>query len=363
MKKAIVLIIVLAILALIVYRVATFQKGEPAQSITDIQRTQGVPVEVQTVESNTLNFSRHFSGTVEGYSQTNAIAHLMESVKEVKVKVGDRVLADDVLVILNKDNPQAQYQQARLARDNAVREYNRISALFEQGAVSRQAYDQATLARDIAESNFSNAKKLVEITAPIEGMVTDVKVKPGEVVSPGDPVVTISAIDRVKCELWVGDADRHRIKEGQTAYFTTSASNPASGVSNNLTGEVTEVALSADHESHLYKIIVEADNSQGWFRPGQLVSVQVIIESIPDLLLIPKDAVIYQNEKPYVFKVEGSSAVLRPIEVGRQNRAHLEIAKGLSHGDTIVVYGMNRLKSGDKVKIVSLSEEAADVSQ
>jgi membrane fusion protein (multidrug efflux system) len=285
----------------------------------------------------------------------------METVKEVHVEVGDKVSTGDLLIVLDKTNPQAQYQQAKLARDNAVTEYNRIDVLFKQGAVSRQTYDLAILAKDIAETNFSNAKELLEITAPIDGIVTDVMFKSGELVSPGDAVATISNTDKIKCKLWVGEADHDRIKTGQQALFSLSKDNPAD--SKQIVGEVSEIALSADRESHLYKIVVHADNAQGWLRPGQLVPVKIIIESIPDIMIIPKEAIIMQEEETYVYKITDNIATLTPIALGKENRKHVQIVGGLSLGESIVVYGMNRLKSGDRVKIVSSAEEVMNVSQ
>ena len=358
MKKAIVIIIVLAVLVAVVYRIATYQKAQVAQSIQDIQKQQGVPVEVLTVTPDTLEYSREFSGTVEGFYQTSAVAHLMEAVQKINVHIGEAVSAKDVLVVLEQSNPQAQYQQAKLARDNAVQEYDRIKALYDKGAVSRQMYDQVALGKNIAETNFSNARELVEITAPIAGVVTDIKVKAGQVVTPGQPVVTISATDKVKCEFWVGDADRQRIKTGQTAQFVTSNHNPEFSSQEGLVGKVSEVALSADPESHLYKVTVAADNTDRQLRPGQLISVIVTVETVPNVLLIPYDSVILKNDKPFVYKVASGTAQLIPIVLGRKNRDHVEVINGLSFGDTIVVYGMNRLKSGDKVQIVTLTGEA-----
>ena len=363
MKKAIVIIIVIAVLALIIYRISTYEKGQVAQSISDIQKEQGVPIEAQTVTQDTLVYSLQFSGNVEGYSQATTISHLTEKVSEVRVKVGDRVSKGDVLVLLNKSNPQAQYQQARLAYENAEMEYKRISALYEQGAVSRQAYDQATLARDMAQTNLSNATELIEITAPIDGVVTDILYKYGEVVTANTPVVAVSSTDKIKCELCVGDADRQQIKTGQVAQFSRSTNEQSSNSKYALKGTVTEVALSADDETHLFKIVVAADNRDGLLIPGQLVSVKIITRSIPDVLLIPKDAIIMQNDQPYLFKVENNIANLVPITLGRESMNRAEIVKGLSAGDTIVVYGMNRLKSGEKVKIVTSQMEAANVSE
>ncbi len=361
MKKAIVIIIFVVILGLIFYRIATYQKGESPQSIEDIQKQQGVPVETLLIEPDTLVNSRQFSGTIEGYSQTSAVAHLMESVKEIRVSVGQRVSEGEVLAVLDNTNPQARYQQSELALNNARREFDRIKALYDKGAVSRQMLDQATLAKDIAQSNFANAKELVEITAPIDGIVTDVMPKPGEMVSPGDAVVTISNIEKIKSELWVGDADRQRIKPGQPAQFLLSGSNPETNNGQNIHGKVTEVALSADPESHLYKITVVADNSQGRLRPGQLVTVRIVTESIPNVLLIPQDAVVYQNNIPYVYKITNDHAQLTPITPGRKTSDQLEVTDGLTSGETIVVYGMNRLKSGDKIKVVSSPQEAVNV--
>jgi RND family efflux transporter MFP subunit len=363
MKKAIVIIIVIAVLALIVYKISTYQKGQVAQSISDIQREQGVPVEVQTVRQDTLVYSLRFSGNVAGYSQAWATSHLTEKVSEVPVKVGDRVSKGDVLVVLNKSNPQAQYQQAELAFENAEKEYKRIGALYEQGAVSRQTYDQTTLARDMAQTNFANATDLVEVTAPIDGVVTDILYKHGEVVSSNSPVVVVSRIDRIKCELWVGDADRQQIKLGQIAQFSRSTNELSANGQYALKGTVTEVALSADSETHLFKVVVAADNRHNVLIPGQLVSVTIITLTIPKVLLIPKDAVILQDDKPYIFKVENNVANLIPITLGRENMNESEIVSGLSAGDTIVVYGMNRVKSGEKVKIVTMSGEVANVSE
>jgi RND family efflux transporter MFP subunit len=363
MKKAIVIIIVIAVLALIIYKISTYQKGQTAQSISDIQREKGVPVEVQTVRQDTLVYSLQFSGNVEGYSEARAISHLTEKVSEVRVKVGDRVVKGDVLVELSKTNPQAQYQQAKLAYDNAKREYERVSALYEQGAVSRQTYDQTALAKDMAQTNLSNATELVEVTAPIDGVVTDILYKHGEVVSSNTPVVVVSSIDRIKCDLLAGDADRQQIKLGQIAQFSRSTTESSANTEYALQGTVTQVALSADNETHLFKIVAAADNRNNVLIPGQLVSVKIITQTFPNVLLIPQDAIIMQNDKPFVFNVENDIANLIPITLGRENMNTAEVVKGLSAGDTIVVYGMNRLKSGEKVKIVTSTGEVANVSE
>ena len=361
MKKAIVIIIFVVILGLIFYRIAAYQKGESPQSIEDIQKQQGVPVEVLNIHPGILVNSRQFSGTIEGYSQTSAVANLMETVKEIRVSVGQRVSEGEVLAVLDNTNPQARYQQAELALDNARRDFDRIEALYTKGAVSQQMLDQATLAKNIAESNFANAKELVEITAPIDGIVTDVMPKPGELVSPGDAVVTISNIEKIKSELWVGDADRQRIEPGQPAQFLLSGSNQGTSNQQNIPGKVTEVALSADPESHLYKITAVADNSGGLLRPGQLVTVHIVTESILNIVLIPQDAVVYQNNIPHVYKITNDHAQLIPITLDRKTSDQVEVTNGLTSGETIVVYGMNRLKSGDKVKVVSSSQEAVNV--
>jgi RND family efflux transporter MFP subunit len=347
--KKIGIAIVILIVAGVGLRIVTRGRGEAVESIADIQKREGVPVRVETTVPRTLARTLQFSGTIEGQEQSVITSRLMETVREIPVRVGQRVASGQIVARLDNGNPQAMYRQAKSTLDNAKMDYERMQALFNDGAVSRQALDQAKLGYDVAQSNFTAAGDLVDLRTPVGGDVVRVHVKPGEVVSPGMPVVTVAASKEVRVKFSVSAEDRPLIAPRQTARIQLAQSDTSW-----IPAVVDKVEDAADPQTRLFEVTVKSDSSTGLLRPGVLTTVQVVIEERPGVLSVSNEALLTRRNGEAEVFVAGADgrATRRTVRLGLQTANRVECLAGLSEGDRVVVYGQNRLSDGSPVKII-----------
>ncbi len=352
MKRPIWIIIIAIILLLFVLAAARQirKSHEPLpKSISELQQEQGIPVEVEKARLDTFRLSRNYLGNVEGAMQGDAVASIMEKIVEIPVKVGDRVHRGQVVAKLDTKAAQAQYTQAKLAYDDAQREVQRMENLFAAGAVSEQTLEKARLARDIAAQNLASSSELVWLTAPIDGVVTDVFHRVGETTEIGKPVVRIADLQRVRVKFKVNYDDRKKISEGTPVFIRVSGNGIIE-----LPAKVVEISLSADPQSRLFNIWVSSENRENHLQPGLLVDVRVVAEQVPESIVINRDAILVRNNQPGVFIVDDSlRASFQPLQIGLENASEVQVLSGLRPGQTVVVVGQNNLESGKLVKIVN----------
>jgi RND family efflux transporter MFP subunit len=270
-------------------------------------------------------------------------------VREIPVRVGQRVSSGQVVARLDDTNPQAMYRQAKATLDNAKMDFERMQALFNQGAVSRQALDQAKLGLDVAQSNFSAASELVELRSSVGGEVVRVHVQPGEIVSPGTPLVTVAASKEARVTFAVSAEERRLIAPKQAARIHLAQSDTSS-----MPAVVDKVEDAADPQTRLFEVTVKSDNPEGLLRPGELTTVEVVIERRDDALSINSEAIVSRRGIEAEVFVVGPDrrAVRRTVTLGMQTANRAECVTGLSAGESVVVYGQNRLSDGAPVKII-----------
>jgi len=345
MKKIVPIFLVAVVLLLVGYRVATYGQTERVKSIGEIQKEEGVPVVVEEAVLSTIEKKLDFTGNIEGFRQSDATAKISEKIVDLKVKIGNRVKAGQVIALLDETSPQVSFTQAKLAFEDTERELNRMKSLFDQGAVPRQMLDKVELGYDISKANFEQVSELLEVTAPISGTVTHLFFFEGEAPPPDDPVARIAMINKVRIELSVPRIYWQDLKKGQAAYVSIS-SNPDIKIE----GKVGLVSLSADNESRAFTVHVFADNPDYYLQPGLSADVEIIVSSQEDVITVHRDAIFHESGKTYVFT---AADMARKVEVvtGMESGSMVEIISGLEAGNMVVVNGQNLLEDGDPILI------------
>lgn len=346
--KTIGILLAVGIVGIIAVRLATRGAGDVVESIADVQKRTGVPVRVETVQPAPFTRSVNFSGTLEGEEQAVVIARLMEIVREIPVRVGQRVARGELIARLDDANPQAMFRQAKSTRDDAKLDLDRMDTLYAQGAISRQLLDKARLAHNVAVSNFDAARDLIELSAPIAGEVVRIHLQAGEMAAPGQPVATIAASKQVRIRFQASADERKQLRRGLPAriYLVFSDTTAIEGV-------VEKVEDAADPKTRLFEITVRSENPAGLLKPGVLTSVDVIVEQRDGVLTVNREALLTGTQSPQVFVVTPDGrAQKRDVKLGAQSAARSEITAGLQPGDRVVVFGQNRLADGELVAII-----------
>ena len=323
------------------------KEKENKKEINDTAVSNTVPVLVTNVENQKLALTKTYTGTIEGEQQANIVSQLAERIVEIPVKVGSVVNAGDVVVRLNKSGATSQFYQAQSNLKNFERNLTRMKNLYESGAVSKQNLDDVQTGYDVAKANFDAAKSAVEITSPISGVVTDIKLNPGDFATPGMTLVTVAKVNVLKIKLSIGEADIPYVTIGQKVKIYSEL-NPTIIAE----GKVSEIAKSADLSTRTFEVKAAFPNTrEQWFKPNMFGNAEINLTSEKVSMIIPRVSVLYTEQGPQVFVVKDGKAYSRDITLGLQNDTDIEVIKGLNAGDTIVKMGMNSLKDGSPVVV------------
>jgi HlyD family secretion protein len=204
------------------------------------------------------------------------------------------------------------------------------------------------------EDALSDAKEDLancSISAPFDGVISDVKVKKGDTVSSGTVLATLITKQKI-AEITLNEIDAAKVKLDQKATLTFDALPDLT-----LTGKVTEIdtvgTVSQGVTSYGVKIALDTDDER--IKPGMSVTAEIVVEAKPDVLTLPNSAIKTQGNSNYVELIEasdttknklkiGSSIVLpknvqiknQTLEIGISNETMTEIVSGLKEGDIVI---------------------------
>jgi len=326
------------------------KKEEQTEENLKAKRSDSVSVLVEKVEVQKLSVTKTYTGTIEGEQQANIVSQLAERIVEIPVHVGSVVGAGQVLIKLDKSGATSQYYQAQSNLKNLERNLTRMKNLFESGAVSKQNLDDVQTGYDVAKANFEAARAAVEITSPISGVVTEVKLNPGDFAAPGMPIITVAKINSLKIKFSLGEADIPYVNNGQVIKVYSEL-NPSIKAD----ARINEISKSADLSTRTFEVKAVFPNAKDqWFKPGMFAKADLTLTSSKAFTTISRESVIYTNESPKVFIVKDGKAYSKNVKLGLQNETAIEVTEGLNPDDIIVKVGMNNLKDGT---MVTLSNE------
>lgn len=396
MKKRRKLIIIVVVLLVIATGAGAFVSGY-------LKKPKALPPEkIVTVERGSLARSVVATGKIEPLSKVEVKSKANGIIKALLVNVGDRVTVGQVLVELDKENLQARVREARASLEAeeanlraaiaaemkarveastpdllfARREYERASALLEQGILSQQRFDDAHKVYELAknrqellEAAVRNAAAQVEhararvaaaraaldraeeelrnatIVSPIEGVVLTRDREVGDAVSSilnlgsaATLILTLGDTSTVYVKGKVDEADVGKIHVGLPARITVE-----SFPDRTFRGTVTKIAPMGVEKDNVttFEVRVSIANPTGALRVNMSANAEIILEEHHHVLIIPESAIIYEKDgSAWVQLLDPSSPEgfkkVR-IKIGISNGQRTEVRDGLKEGDKILL--------------------------
>lgn len=326
----------------------------------EAKEPQAVPVEVATLGRGSIEEVLRYSANLEAEDEVAVFAESSRRVVELRVEEGHRVAKGAVLVRLQDDEQRTTLAKAQSQYDNAAREYERQKRLHAQELISEQSFNDATYELEqlaLALEEAERALSYTEVRAPISGTITERLVNRGDFVSVNQKLFHMVDFDSLVARVFVPEKELSRIAAGQRARITA----PALG-GDAFEGEIDRLAPVVDPQSGTVKVTVDVP-SAGGLRPGLYVDVELVTAVRDDALLVPKRALVYDQDQVYVYRIgDGMKAervILRPL---LEDKSHVQPAGGVEPGDRIVVAGQAGLKDGVEVRLVGAGEASAGTS-
>ncbi len=239
------------------------------------------------------------------------VAKVSGEVKEVFVKEGDTVKVGDPLVKIDDTDYRVEYLTAYANYTTSPTEVNRLR--LEQ-----------------AKRNLDNTL----VTSPVRGIVESVNVDPGDRVSAGTVLVTITETDTMRVEGSIDEYDLRNVREGMKAIFTFEQ------LGLELTGKVSKIKGSAQTSGGIVTIPVEFSFDGTPPRiviPGLTCNVKIILTELSGSFLVPKTAVRSDEGGPYVLKRTPQGPQKVYVKIGKEINDKVEIIEGVNVGDVLVL--------------------------
>ena len=367
MKKLLIWIVVILVIAAIVYSRISKRGGEaPAPSIEEVHAAQGVPVDVATVRTGTITVLREITGEVSGIRQSTLRSSGAYKIAEVKVREGEKVRRGQTLVGYDVDispDRMARLAQATEAYENARRQVDRLEPLYKEGAIAESDLDAARTALAIAEADLRNSRLELAVVSPLDGIATLIAVRAGDAVDAGDVVAQVAILDSVRVQADVAGETVRDLKLGDAVVLEERfAGGREAG---RVDGRITRVSLGANPDTRLFRVEAILDNTDRLLRPGLTVALDVIVDRVGPVTVIPRaalvdDRALVPGSKHELFAVTGGQASATVVEIGRVSDELVEVVSGLSDGGQVVVFGANRLNDGTKIKLHKIDGELVE---
>ena len=322
--------------------------GEGA-SLGEERKEEAVPVEVVGLERGTIESALRFSATLEAERDVRVFAEAQRRVVELRVEEGDAVRAGALLIRLQDDAQRSALNKAEIELRQATREYDRQKSLFDRSLVSEQVFNDAALFFEQAEIAVDDARRnlaYTEIRAPFAGIVTERLVNVGDYVSLSQPLFRVVDFDSIVARIYVPEKELPALATGLDARLTADAIGGVSFV-----GTVDRISPVVDPGTGTVKVTlaVEPDDR---LRPGMFVEVELVTAVHEDALLLPKRAVVYDNDQLFVFRLAEERRVERiKVDLVLEDVESIEPGDNLAEGDQIVVAGQASLKDGALVRL------------
>lgn len=300
-------------------------------------------VEVAPAEMRALNLSEEFTAQLEAKVVNNITAQAGGRLKQLLVKVGDRVGAGQA--VARMEATQAAQAQIQLA--DAKTNFARMDELYKVGGVSKAQWEQAKSAVDQAKIAYGNAAENTVLRSPISGFVTAKNYDNGDMTSPQLPVVVIQQIAPVKAVIGVSEQYYSYLKKGAAATLSVDALGEET-----FSGIVTNIFPTLDPVTHTVSTEIEVANKDLKLRPGMYARVHLDFGT-KEALTVPDKAIVRQagSGARYVYVFSGGKAVYRAVELGQQQGDLYEVVSGLNAGDQVITSAPSNLKNGLSVKL------------
>lgn len=307
-----------------------------------------MPVEVAEVHSQTVRDEFRALGTVESDEIIEVVSELSAVVRSLPFTEGQAVAEGALLAQLDDREIKAEADRAAAQRDLAQSNYERARRLLETAAISQQDYDNAGAQLKVAEANAALSRARLDkarIRAPFPGLVGRRRVSAGAYLQAGDVITDLARVNEMKVSFAAPERYAGSIRPGTDVAVTVPAYPGES-----FTGRVSVVDPIVNAETRTVGLVARIPNPQRKLRPGMSANVAVTLSERARALTVPDEAVFAQGDQSFVFLVNPDSTVARTaVMLGTRDSSRVEITQGLADGAMVVRAGHQKLFDGAKV--------------
>lgn len=304
-----------------------------------------LPFDTVTVDYEEAARERVWDGRIEAVNQGTVSAQTSGRVAELPFDVNDFV--DEGAVIMRftdteqraaLNRAEAALAEARARLANAETEFERGEKMIANNTIAQSRFDQLKAERDSAQARLKaavagvdTAKEQLEYTvvrAPYAGIVSERHVELGELVGPGQPLISGLSLQSLRVNVDVPQSMFRAVHTIGKAFVYVEGKRIAA--------ESLTFFPVADIGSNTFRVRVNLPDGAATLFPGMFVKVGFVVGETRRLL-IPAGAIVRRSELSGVYVTDGDRVVLRQVRLGRTFDGLIEVLSGLDAGESVAL--------------------------
>jgi RND family efflux transporter MFP subunit len=373
-RKAVIIVIMVVLILALSGALSLFSRFRAGRALAKETEIDSVPtVVVVRPMAEKPDEELVLPATLQAYEESPIYARTSGYLLHWYKDIGSHVSKGDLLADIDTPEVDQELSQARAARQQSSAQLDiaKISAerwlnLRKTDSVSQQETDTQTSTYQQAQANLAaadaNVRRLEQLEsfkrvyAPFSGVLVKRNVDPGALISAGSAGVELfilARVDPLRVFINVPQAYSPAIKNGMPAFITLSEMP-----GQKFKGTVTRTAEAIDPATRTLLTEVDVPNKDGRLLRGSFGEVHFNPKIDVAKLTIPVNAMLFRKEGPRVAVVGPDNKVqLRPITIGRDYGATLEVLGGVSPDERVIVNPADSLDDGQVVKVASDNDE------
>lgn len=361
------------------------------------------PIKTESVRQEALRRSVEVVGTLAAVDEVTVSSEAEGRVARLFSDLGDRVVAGQALLELDREKPQYNLDQQKAALERALAKFgatdpshlppiektpdvlkaqaelvqakqafDRADELNRRQLVPKQTLDDAeamfqskqasydaslqnarNLRADIAASEA--ALKLADrelrdtaIRAPFDGYIQKRLVSLGEYVKVQTPVMAVVRVDPLKVTAEIPEKMAPWIKLGQTVELHVDAYPDKT-----ITGKISRISPAVNTATRAFPFEALVPNTDALLKPGTFARVHIESSKVDQVMTLTYAAIQYRYGVNRVFVVDGDHLVARELKVGERMGERIEVVDGVKPGDAVALTEVDKLSDGTRVSVVN----------
>lgn len=326
------------------------------------QQVRGVNVGLVSVSRGRLVEAVYATGRVDSDQRATVRARRRGPLKALLVSLGEPVkagqllaLQDDTEARLEVERSGRELEAARAAAAEAEDAARRAASLFREGLLAEGEWVRlreraAELAKRVAAQEAALAMVREQLSwfvlrAPLSGVVSEIHHRTGDLLSEGDPVLTVVNLEEAYLRIAVDERDLGKVKPGQEVRMLFDALPGQVFV-----GEVWRLVPAVDRLTRSADVLARLPSPRPLLQLDMTVTVNIVTRTVEDALLLPRSALQGTGEARTVFRVNRQHRLeATQVQVGSCDAERCQVLQGLREGEEVVAEAAN-LRPGQKVR-------------
>jgi RND family efflux transporter MFP subunit len=304
------------------------------------------------------------SGKIEASKSATLSTRMMGFVSKFSVEIGDKVSKGQLLININSSDLIAKKAQitakinaAESSFNNAKKDFERYTSLFNQQSASQKELDDMSTRYEMTKAGLVAAKEMknelqaqlayTSIKAPFDGIITQKFIKEGNMANPGMPLLAIENMSNFQIITTVSETDINKISKDSKAHIIIKSLNKT------VAGKIVAISNSAKNSGGQFSVKVALESTDTKILPGMYANVELEISTTSsEKIIVPKSAIVTRGQLSGIYTVSSNNtAILRWLRLGKSFDNQVEVLSGLNANEKYIISSTGKLYNGATISI------------